>query len=124
MGSLRNRVARSAGALCLLAFGAQALAQSPACQVTYTKSWEGGNGYGANLEIRNTGAAINGWSLVFSFANGERIQNGWPVTFSQSVATTSIGSACTLSVPKPQVTLSASPSRASIVSLPAGSLHQ
>ena len=48
----------------------------------------------------------------------------WPVTFSQSLATTSIGSACTVSVPKPQVTLSTSPSRASIVSLPAGSLHQ
>jgi endoglucanase len=58
-------------------------AQAASCSVTYTKSWEGGTGYGANLEIRNTGPAINGWSLVFSFANGERIQNGWPVTFSQ-----------------------------------------
>jgi endoglucanase len=58
-------------------------AQAASCQVTYTKSWEGGTGYGANLEIRNTGPAITSWSLVFSFVNGERIQNGWPVTFSQ-----------------------------------------
>lgn len=58
-------------------------AQAASCNVTYTKSWQGGTGYGANIEIRNTGPAINGWSLVFSFVNGERIQNGWPVTFSQ-----------------------------------------
>jgi hypothetical protein len=58
-------------------------AQAAGCQVTYSKSWEGGNGYGANLEIRNTGPAINGWTMTFSFVNGERVQNGWPVTFSQ-----------------------------------------
>src|SRR5689334_21791334 len=61
-----------------------ALAQTPACQVTYTKSWEGGNGFGANLVITNNGPAItNGWTLLFSFPNGQRLQNGWPVAFSQ-----------------------------------------
>lgn len=69
--------------LCSLLIAPNVFAQAASCTVTYSKSWEGGNGYGANLEIRNTGPAINGWSLVFSFANGERIQNGWPVTFSQ-----------------------------------------
>jgi len=72
-------------ALALCSFGAApaVFAQAAGCTVTYSKSWEGGNGYGANLEIRNTGPAINGWTMTFSFANGERIQNGWPVTFSQ-----------------------------------------
>jgi hypothetical protein len=52
--------------------------------VTYTApTWVGGNGFGASIDIRNTGPTINGWSLVFNFANGQRIQNGWPVTFTQ-----------------------------------------
>jgi cellulose 1,4-beta-cellobiosidase len=52
--------------------------------VTYTKSWEGGNGFGANIVITNNGPAItNGWTLVFNFPNGQRLQNGWPVSFSQ-----------------------------------------
>ena len=56
----------------------------PACQVTYTKSWEGGNGFGANIVITNNGPAItNGWTLIFSFPNGQRLQNGWPVSFTQ-----------------------------------------
>ena len=52
--------------------------------MTYTApTWMGGNGFGASIDIRNTGPAINGWNLVFNFPNGQRIQNGWPVTFSQ-----------------------------------------
>jgi endoglucanase len=59
-------------------------AQSASCQITYTKSWEGGNGFGADIAILNTGAAItNGWTLQLTFLNGERLQNGWPVAFSQ-----------------------------------------
>jgi endoglucanase len=61
-----------------------AYAQSPSCQVTYTKTWEGGNGFGANIAITNNGPAItNGWTLLFSFPNGQRLQNGWPVAFTQ-----------------------------------------
>lgn len=61
-----------------------AFAQSAGCQVTYSIAWSGGNGFGANIEIRNTGPAItNGWTLLFSFPNSQRIQNGWPVSFSQ-----------------------------------------
>jgi cellulose 1,4-beta-cellobiosidase len=61
-----------------------AVAQSAGCQVTYTKGWEGGTGFGADIAILNTGPAItNGWTLLFSFPNGQRIQNGWPVSLSQ-----------------------------------------
>jgi len=71
-------------ALGATAFSTTTLAQTPACQVTYTKSWEGGNGFGANIVITNNGPAItNGWTLLFSFPNGQRLQNGWPVAFSQ-----------------------------------------
>jgi cellulose 1,4-beta-cellobiosidase len=69
-------------ALCLIALPS-AWAQTPGCQVTYTKTWEGGNGFGASLAITNTGPAItNGWTLQFNFPNGQRLQNGWPVAFS------------------------------------------
>ena len=67
-----------------ICFVASASAQTASCQVTYTKSWEGGNGFGANIAIQNTGPAItNGWTLIFSFPNGQRLQNGWPVSFTQ-----------------------------------------
>jgi cellulose 1,4-beta-cellobiosidase len=72
-----------ASVLCLIAMP-HAWAQTPGCQVTYTKAWEGGNGFGANIDITNTGPAItNGWTLQLDFPNGQRLQNGWPVAFSQ-----------------------------------------
>ena len=78
-----HRLAWTAAAVCLWALAAGvATAQTPSCQVTYTKSWEGGNGFGANIVITNNGPAItNGWTLIFSFPNGQRLQNGWPVSF-------------------------------------------
>lgn len=70
--------------ICYLATASGAYAQSAGCLITYTKSWEGGTGYGAEIAIQNTGTAIiDGWTLQFTFLNGERIQNGWPVSFSQ-----------------------------------------
>lgn len=110
-----------------------AFAQSAGCQVTYTKSWEGGNGFGATIAIQNTGPAItNGWTLLFSFPNGQRLQNGWPVSFSQPTGSAqvtvasnaswnqSIGSGATFSVgfngtfsgandPPPSFTLNGTP---------------
>ena len=73
-----------AGVVILLGTASSAFAQSPGCQVTSTApTWIGGNGFGASIDIRNTGPAINGWSLVFNMPNGQRMQNGWPVTFTQ-----------------------------------------
>ena len=68
-----------------------AFAQTAGCQVTYTApTWVGGNGFGASIDIRNTGPTINGWSLVFNFPNGQRIQNGWPVTFTQPAGSSTV----------------------------------
>src|SRR4051812_162211 len=70
--------------LAILAAPSSALAQAAGCNITYTwPSWTGGNGFGASIDIKNTGPAINGWTLVFNFPSGQRLQNGWPVTFSQ-----------------------------------------
>jgi endoglucanase len=78
-----------AAILAALGSAGNALAQTASCNITYTwPTWVGGNGFGASIDIRNTGAAItNGWSLVFNFPNGQQLQNGWPVTFSQSGST-------------------------------------
>jgi cellulose 1,4-beta-cellobiosidase len=79
-----SRTWAAAGILAWALTSGIAAAQAPACQVTYTKAWEGGTGFGANLVITNNGAAItNGWTLIFSFPNGQRLQNGWPVSFTQ-----------------------------------------
>ena len=59
--------------------------------MTYTApTWVGGNGFGASIDIRNTGPTINGWSLVFNFPNGQRIQNGWPVAFTQPAGSSTV----------------------------------
>ena len=45
----------------MLAFCAagNAIAQTASCNITYTwPTWVGGNGFGASIDIRNTGAAI------------------------------------------------------------------
>jgi hypothetical protein len=55
------------------------------CHVMYsvTNQWPGG--FQSSLSITNTGSsAINGWSLVFSFANGQTITQIWNATDSQS----------------------------------------
>ncbi|GCF10236.1 arabinofuranosidase catalytic domain-containing protein [Dictyobacter arantiisoli] len=62
------------------------------CSVHYavTNQWQGG--FGASLTITNTSStAINGWSLKFSFPNGQTITQLWNGTVTQS------GSAVTIS---------------------------
>ncbi len=63
------------------------------CSVHYvvTNQWSGG--FGGSLTITNTGSStINGWSLQFSFANGQTITQGWNGTFTQSGGSVTIAS--------------------------------
>ncbi len=55
------------------------------CSVHYaiTNQWQ--TGFGATFTITNTGTtAINGWSLHFSFANGQTITQLWNGSYTQS----------------------------------------
>lgn len=56
------------------------------CRVGYQASnWGGSNGFTANLTITNTGtAAINGWTLAFTFPAGQRLTDGWSATWNQA----------------------------------------
>ncbi|WP_249714717.1 glycoside hydrolase family 3 N-terminal domain-containing protein [Rhizomonospora bruguierae] len=57
-----------------------------ACQVTYAvNDW--GSGFTASVTIKNTGtAAVNGWTLKFTFPGNQRVTQGWSATWSQSGA--------------------------------------
>ncbi|HET8844514.1 MAG TPA: cellulose-binding domain-containing protein, partial [Ktedonobacteraceae bacterium] len=58
---------------------------SSSCHVVYsiTNQWQGG--FQGALSISNTGStAINGWTLVFSFANGQTITQIWNANVSQT----------------------------------------
>ncbi len=56
------------------------------CKVVYSASnWGGANGFTASVTITNTGsAAINGWTLAFSYIAGQRVTlPGWGATWTQ-----------------------------------------
>jgi cellulose 1,4-beta-cellobiosidase len=54
------------------------------CDVAYTTSdWPGG--FTANVTIRNLGDPVNGWTLGFTFPDGnQHVQQGWSATWSQN----------------------------------------
>jgi hypothetical protein len=56
------------------------------CRVVYTTNdWS--TGFSANVSITNTGsAAINGWTLRFTFPGNQQISQGWSATWTQSTA--------------------------------------
>ena len=63
-----------------------AAAAAAGCQVTYTVSSDWGTGFTAAITITNTGPAITSWSLQYSYANGQKLQNGWSATWAQTAA--------------------------------------
>lgn len=55
------------------------------CKVTYTIGSQWPGGFGGSIAITNTGVtAWNGWTLTFSFPNGQTITQLWNGTASQS----------------------------------------
>jgi endoglucanase len=56
-----------------------------ACTAVYkvTNSWSGG--FQADVLVTNTGsAALNGWTLTFTFGGDQQVGSGWSGTFTQS----------------------------------------
>lgn len=55
------------------------------CQVNYSVVSQWSGGFQAGFVITNTGTTvINGWTLRFSFANGQTLTQGWNGNFSQT----------------------------------------
>ena len=59
-------------------------AAAAGCQVTYSVGSDWGTGFTAAITITNTGPAITSWSLQYSYANGQTLQNGWSGTWAQT----------------------------------------
>ncbi|ACU73817.1 cellulose-binding family II [Catenulispora acidiphila DSM 44928] len=60
------------------------------CHVAYTRTNEWPGGFTANVTITNTGtAAINGWTVGWSFPGDQKITNAWSATATQSGAAVS-----------------------------------
>ncbi|MFD7137259.1 cellulase family glycosylhydrolase [Streptomyces sp. NPDC059894] len=61
------------------------------CSVGYRVVGEWPGGFQGEIALRNTGtAAVNGWTLVFAFADGQTVTNMWGGTAAQSGGTVSV----------------------------------
>jgi len=62
-----------------------------ACTVDYTISPQNSSQFGAAITIKNGGSTtLSGWSLTWSFANGQKISSSWNGTVSQSGANVTV----------------------------------
>jgi len=61
------------------------------CTVDYTISPQNSSAFGAAITIKNGGSTtLSGWSLTWSFANGQTIASSWNGTVSQSGASVTV----------------------------------
>ncbi|MBQ1047953.1 glycoside hydrolase family 9 protein [Micromonospora sp. C51] len=70
--------------------GDSAAVPAPTCTVSYTNygSWQGGTGFTAQVNVRNTGtAAVNGWTARFAFTGDAKVREAWMAKVTQSGAT-------------------------------------
>src|ERR1035437_5816866 len=71
----------------LITLFAPAAHASTGCNVVYTISPQNSSAFGATITIKNTGTtALSGWSLAWSFTNGQTIAGSWNGAVSQSGA--------------------------------------
>ncbi len=62
------------------------------CTVDYTITPQSSSTFGATIKIINNGStSLSGWSLTWSFANGQTVASSWDGTVSQSGANVTVG---------------------------------
>ncbi|WP_036373325.1 non-reducing end alpha-L-arabinofuranosidase family hydrolase [Micromonospora sp. ATCC 39149] len=59
-------------------------AAAAGCSVNYTVSSQWQGGFGANVSITNLGDALTSWTLTWSFGAGQRVDQVWNATVTQS----------------------------------------
>ncbi|WP_431929183.1 cellulase family glycosylhydrolase [Nonomuraea jabiensis] len=76
-----RRALSAAAAVLLAGFGlasAQTAAEAAAsCSATYSKVWDNGSAFGANITVTNTGDPLTKWSLSFDFPDNQVITQMW-----------------------------------------------
>ncbi|MER6980422.1 cellulose binding domain-containing protein [Streptomyces carpinensis] len=60
---------------------------TPACTVEYSVTNQWDTGFQGAVKITNNRAALNGWSLTFDLADGQKVTQGWNAKWSQSGTT-------------------------------------
>ncbi|MFD7811752.1 cellulose binding domain-containing protein [Streptomyces sp. NPDC059785] len=60
---------------------------APACTVEYSVTSQWDSGFQGAVQVTNNTAAVNSWSLVFDFAGGQKLTQGWNAKWSQSGTT-------------------------------------
>ncbi|MFD0593478.1 cellulose binding domain-containing protein [Catellatospora coxensis] len=64
------------------------------CRVKYTVTNQWNTGFQGDVVITNTGsAAVNGWALRWTFANGQVVNQSWSSVYAQSGANVTITNA-------------------------------
>jgi cellulase/cellobiase CelA1 len=58
--------------------------------VGYAVSAQWPGGFGANVTVTNLGAALNGWTLTWTFSSGQTITQLWNGSVTQSGANVSV----------------------------------
>ncbi len=66
------------------AASAKPAATTPSCQVVYTVTNDWGTGFGISISITNNGPALTSWTLSYSYAGSQQLQQGWSATWSQT----------------------------------------
>ncbi|MGW4214729.1 glycoside hydrolase family 48 protein [Lentzea sp. NPDC004789] len=90
-GRLRSRPVALAAATIVMAAMMPAVAQAAvACSVNYSISNDWGAGFVADVAIKNEGDPINGWTLSWTFPDGQQITNLWNGNYTQSGAKVSV----------------------------------
>ncbi|MFE4061683.1 cellulase family glycosylhydrolase [Streptomyces sp. NPDC059096] len=98
-----NRSTRSATVRVTTAAGGGSTAS---CAVGYTVSGQWSGGFQGEIVIRNTGAStVNGWTLGFTFPNGQRITNMWGGTATQNGSAVGVAAASYTAVIAPNATV-------------------
>ncbi len=86
---MRMRTAALLSATMLAAAGIGAITTTAAsaavgCSVKYDVQSQWPGGFSTNVTLTNVGDALNGWTVGWTFASGQTIQQGWNGTFTQS----------------------------------------
>jgi hypothetical protein len=64
---------------------------SGSCQVTYTITNQWPGGFQAGIDIKNTGgSALSGWTLGWTFANGQTVSQLWNGSYTQTGAVVAV----------------------------------
>ena len=78
-------IAAGAAALGLATVAAVPASAATACSATYSVPTDWSSGFTAQLTVTNTGTtALTGWTVTYSYTQGQTLQNGWSGTWTQS----------------------------------------